>query len=274
MPELPEVETIRRNILSCVGQSFCRVIFRRDDILKRRDFEPEQLEGAVCRAIVRRGKYLRFLFDDERQMTVHLGMSGRLWRSTDEEEQNLRHVHLILALENGEFLLFYDPRRFGGVWLTVGTPMEIQRLGIEPLDVDFNETMQALWEKLRRRTAAVKETILNQRLIAGLGNIYADESLFRAQIHPLRPTNSLTREEWRQLGHCMKDVLEASLQNKGTTFRDYRDGLNRKGAFQDFLQVYGKAGKPCTQCGTALQTVRIAGRSSCFCPCCQQLPQE
>ena len=268
MPELPEVETIRRSLQTCEGQRLNQISFHRLDIIRQKDFEPGYLEGQACTELARRGKYLEFIFPENKYVTVHLGMSGRLWKSTDPAEQQIKHVHMTAVLDSGETLIFYDPRRFGGIWLTYGPILSVQRLGIEPLSSAFQT--ESWWEKAQKRKASIKQVLLDQRFIAGLGNIYADESLFAAGIHPQREARSLTVQEWKILQQKIVEVLQASLSLKGTTFRDYRDGLNQKGAFQNFLKVYGKSGTPCPHCGTNLEMVRIAQRSSCFCPVCQK----
>ncbi len=268
MPELPEIETIRRSLADCVGQRFLKFSFFREDIIREKTFDPQKLEGNSCVAIERRGKYLEFVFPNNRYLTIHLGMSGRLWKSHDSNEQQIKHVHMVAVLENKETLIFYDPRRFGGLWFTEGRTENVQKLGIEPFDVQFQA--EFLWEKARKRNISIKQMLLDQTFIAGLGNIYADESLFAAGIHPSRAARTLTVAEWRILQQKIVEVLQASLALKGTTFRDYRDGLNQKGAFQAFLKVYGKGGEPCPNCGTPLERIRIAQRSSCYCPLCQK----
>jgi formamidopyrimidine-DNA glycosylase len=266
MPELPEVETIRRSILTVSGARVERIRVLRPDIVRAQAFPPEHLNGKKWESIRRRGKFLSFVFSPRRVMTLHLGMSGRLYAAAAVPQE--KHVHMVVALAGGPMLIFQDPRRFGGVWFTRGPADCVGRLGVEPLEADFTEAYLA--QALGGRKTAVKNTLLDQRVIAGLGNIYADEALFAAGILPFRPGRELAPAEIARLREAVAEVLTGSIAARGTTFRDYRDGFNRSGAYQRQLKVYGRAGQACFRCGEAIRRIPIGGRSSHYCPACQR----
>jgi formamidopyrimidine-DNA glycosylase len=266
MPELPEVETIRRSMLSLQGVCVGGIQIERADIIREQAFAPELLIGQAWQAVERRGKFLSFIFAADRVMTVHLGMSGRFYIASALPEE--KHIHLVIRLEDGSLLIYQDPRRFGGIWFTSGPSGNVAALGVEPLEAAFSAAY--LRQTLKGRKAAVKNLLLNQRLIAGLGNIYADEALFAAGILPDRPGGDLKAAEIRRLRQAIVQVLTDSITARGTTFRDYRDGWNQAGSFQQQLKVYGRDGKPCALCGTVIQMVRIGGRSSHYCTGCQR----
>jgi formamidopyrimidine-DNA glycosylase len=266
VPELPEVETIRRSLLSLKPSPIKTLHFNRRDIIREQDFAPELLEGETWRDIKRRGKFLSFIFAKTRIMTVHLGMSGRFYSSPALPEE--KHIHLVLTREDGGLLVFQDPRRFGGLWFTEGDNRAVARLGAEPLEAEFTE--EYLVKILSRRQTSIKNTLLNQNLLAGLGNIYVDEALFAAGISPRRTGASLTLEEIARLHAAIIQVLTAGIEARGTTFRDYRDGLNQRGGYQHQLKVYGRGGQACLDCGTAIESLRIGGRGTHYCPNCQR----
>lgn len=266
VPELPEVETICRSIKACEGGRIKNVHFNRSDIIREKTYCPEELCGKILTEVSRRGKYLILWFEGN-QLIVHLGMSGRFYRSSDTSELALKHVHFYIETEKGEYLIYYDPRRFGGLWFTTIFPKAIQKLGIEPLGKNF--TASILGEKAKNSKKAIKSLLLDQTFIAGLGNIYADETLYQAGIRPDRQAMYISESEWEKITSVIPKILKESIKANGTTFRDYRDGLNNMGAFQNHLNVYGRAGKPCMRCSTILKCVRISGRSSTYCPNCQ-----
>jgi formamidopyrimidine-DNA glycosylase len=286
MPELPEVETVRRSLAPFLTGATVIAALRgehpEDILLDPWPVFLRRLRGRTIVSLDRRGKYLAFRCDDETRLLCHLGMTGEL-RLSHPAVPPGRHCHLALVLRAARalppalvdhrqrFLLRYlDVRRFGRVGLLdpAGWEALSARLGPEPLDPAL--TAYHLWERLRTRRSPVKAALLDQSLLAGIGNIYADEALFRAGIHPPRRAASLTLEEVERLHEALRAVLTEAIASAGTTIRDYRDGQGRSGSFQFRLQVYGKQpGTPCPRCGTPLARLRISGRSSTFCPRCQ-----
>lgn len=278
MPELPEVETVRRSLLPAVcGRSIAYVEIRTQGVWLGSDVD---LEGWLIRDVTRRGKYLLFHLSRSAQsalMIVHLRMTGRLLlQSCDVQPQKHTHIRIKLSRADDrtdcpEWVSFVDPRRFGRIWFLTGEnpemPEGMTRLGPEPISVDFNADL--LLERTAKRQASLKAVLLDQTVVAGLGNIYADESLFAAGLFPARPGCSLSGPEAGRLRIAIVDVLERAIECNGTTLRDYADGWNRKGRFQDCLMVYGRAGEPCRVCGTTIRRMKLAGRSTCWCPFCQ-----
>lgn len=268
MPELPEVETIVRSLQANVGASINNIEIRREDILRLQEFPAQELCGKTIKNIRRRGKYFIFELDYNLNLIFHLGMSGRFYMLTTGEEPVEKHVHVIISLNNGINLVYQDPRRFGGVWLVRDRERFFSHMGREPLSSGF--TAAYLEDILKHRKAPVKNLLLNQNLISGIGNIYADESLFVAGIRPDRRAASLSRQEIKKLHRSIRKVLRQGIELRGTTFRDYRDAFNESGGFQNYLKVYGRHNQPCTQCGRLIKRIRIGGRSTHFCANCQQ----
>lgn len=268
MPELPEVETIRTAMEVVLGSKVIKAEIFRADIIRRQDYNPQELYGQAVEKVSRRGKFLIFLFSKKNILLVHLGMSGRFYLLPSSEKAEDKHVHFILYLDNGYKLVYQDTRRFGGIWFIFDPDLVLSKMGAEPLDKDF--TAEYLTNICRHRKVAIKTLLLNQNLIAGLGNIYADESLYRAEINPERSAGSLEDMELKALHESIIKVLQNSIAQRGTTFRDYRDGLKKKGNFQNYLQVYGREETPCKKCGALIKKIRLGGRSSHFCPSCQK----
>jgi formamidopyrimidine-DNA glycosylase len=264
MPELPEVETVVRTLRP-------RIMGRRVDgvrLLRRDIVEPVEadlallLAGRTIAKLNRRGKKIVFQLDDGNRFVIHLGMTGRL---TIQAAQSVHpvHTHLLIAVGREE-IRFTDPRRFGGVfWL--GTESEEIGLGPEPLTMRARE----LAERLSKTKRAIKTALLDQSLIAGIGNIYADEALFTAGIHPRIRADKLTAEQVTALSRAIKTVLRRALRHRGSTLRDYRDANGEAGGFQKLHRVYDRAGEPCMVCGTPIKRIVMGGRSSHFCPKCQ-----
>lgn len=267
MPELPEIETIRRNMLEHKGRRIIQAELRREDILRARDYEAAWLAGQSLRDFRRRGKFLIAELDDTRRLVFHLGMSGRFYALDAAAEQDLPHVHFVLYLESDYKLLYQDPRRFGGIWFCQDEAALFAKMGPEPLEDGF--TPDYLAAVLARHRTPVKNVLLNQRLIAGLGNIYVDEALFASGVRPQRPAAALSAEEIGRLHRAIRQVLQKGIAMRGTSFRDYRDGFNRPGDFQNYLQVYSKGGEPCPHCGAPLQKTTLGGRGTVFCLNCQ-----
>ena len=268
MPELPEIETIRLSLLSNVGARIKNIEVQRSDIIRQTDFPSQELHNQTIMEIKRRGKYLALGLENGLYLVVHLGMSGRFYMQAEPELITAPHVHLIVHLDNGIKLIYEDARRFGGVWLCHSTESLFARMGIEPLSRQF--TLEYLASIAHNRKVAIKTLLLNQNLIAGIGNIYADEALFTAGIKGQRPAGSLDTDELKRLRQAIIKVLRQSIKARGTTFRDFRDGFNRSGNFQNSLQVYGKADQTCPRCGGNISKEIIGGRSSHYCPHCQK----
>lgn len=265
MPELPEVETVRRTLIDLTGHVISDYVLYTPTILKREDFSLEEIKDRKLISLRRRGKFLIFDLGAQRLMIIHLGMSGRLYRSKAERDKE-KHLHFAFTINNVE-VRYVDPRRFGGIRLVTDEAGFFARMGPEPLDA---EVLEGFCEKLGKRKSAIKGALLDQGVVAGLGNIYADEVLFAAGIDPRRPCNSLNAEELVSLQREIPRVLAESIEKRGTTFRDYRDGDNKPGEFAASLAVYGKKGELCPRCGTAIECTRLAGRSTHFCPQCQK----
>jgi len=270
MPELPEVETLRRGLAGAVlGRRIAAVMVR-----ERRLRRP--LERSFARALLgrridgvrRRAKYLLFDLDDGSVWLVHLGMSGTLSVRPAELPSGI-HTHVIVTLDDGRTLRFQDPRRFG--LMRVGPAdrlVELAALGVEPLDAGFSPAF--LHETARRRRRAVKGLLMDQRIVAGLGNIYANEILFAAGIRPGRCTSRLSRVEAARIVRATGAVLGEALASRGSSISDYRDERGEPGAFQDRFRVYERAGQACVRCGSVIRRRVIVGRSSFFCPRCQR----
>jgi len=268
MPELPEVETVVRTLRpKLVGGRIASVQLSRDDIVEPRGFEfGWNTVGRRIGSVDRRGKKIVFTLDDGNRFYVHLGMSGRLTLAPHGAPL-LPHTHLIFDMGKraiGE-LRFIDPRRFGGVWWLGRDLPTDERMGPEPLTLRPAQ----LARQLSRTSRAIKTALLDQALIAGIGNIYADEALFAARIHPERPANTLNPAEISRLNRSIKAVLNRAINHRGSTLRDYRDGNGDSGAFQKLHRVYARAGQPCSVCDTPLARIVLGGRSTHFCPSCQ-----
>jgi formamidopyrimidine-DNA glycosylase len=274
MPELPEVETIRRNLAPHVeGRTLERL-----EVLDARWCRPlpgeeiaAALEGRVVERLDRVGKYLIWAMEDDVHLFVHLRMTGTLLVDPPEVS---KHTRVRFGLGDRE-VLFVDPRRFGTGELALGTEERdaflAARLGIEPLDAAF--TPDHLVGLARNCRAPVKAFLLDQKRIAGVGNIYADEALFRARIHPLRRTNTLTRRQLTVLHATVIDSLHAGIESKGATIDDFRDPYGVQGSFQDQFLIHLREGLPCVNCGRAVTKLRAAGRGTYVCTRCQPVPR-
>ena len=275
MPELPEVETTRRGLAPHVeGRQVMAVTLRRPDL--RWPIPPEVsalLPGQRIEAVRRRAKYL--LFDTAAgSALLHLGMSGSL-RVLPAETPVGAHDHVDLALdgagrERGRVLRFTDPRRFGhGHLLGPGEldPYLDSRIGVEPLGDEL--TAELIGRVAEGRTVPLKSFLLDQKGIAGIGNIYADEALHRAELHPLSPAGSMRPEHWEALREGIVDALEEGLRNGGASIDDYRDSRGQEGSMQDEFLVHTRAGEECPRCGERINRIVVGGRSTYFCPGCQ-----
>jgi formamidopyrimidine-DNA glycosylase len=272
MPELPEVETVRTRLEPVLtGRRFEHVEIHDPRLV--RPYEPAEvaaeLEGERVAAVERRGKYLIFRFESGRVLLIHLRMTGSL-RHTSGDLPEDPHRRAVVRLDNGSDVAYRDVRRFG-TWLLL-EPGELEpylgtRVGEEPLDALF--TAARLGERLARRRAPIKSALLDQRTLAGLGNIYVDEALWRAKVHPLRAAESLDRNELRRLHKAVRAALEAGIARQGSTLRDYALPDGDSGSMQHEFKVYGREGEPCDRCGTPISKTRVAGRGTWFCSTCQ-----
>jgi formamidopyrimidine-DNA glycosylase len=280
MPELPEVETIRLQLAPALeGRRLERV-----EVLDARWCEPaapEEVEDALIgrrvERVGRRGKYLVLELEDDVHLVMHLRMTGNLLLvSAEEDVPDRPHLRVRFTLDSGERLLFTDVRRFGtGVVLLGSAARDAYfdaRLGVEPLGPDF--TPEALRALARGRRAPVKAFLLSQERIAGVGNIYADEALWRARIHPLRPVGTLKRAQIEALRDAVVETLEDGIDARGATIDDYRQADGARGSFQDRFDVYGREGEPCPRCGTPIRKLRVAGRGTYVCEHDQPRPRK
>lgn len=270
MPELPEVEVSRMGISPhLVGNTIHSFTFRTPKLRWAIPSQLKQLEGQVIRHIHRRAKYL-LIETDTGNAIIHLGMSGSL-RILDGDFPPSKHDHVDLKLTNGTILRYNDPRRFGA-WLFSEPNTEhpvLSTMGPEPFSETFSASYMA--DKAHNKRVAVKQFIMDNKVVVGVGNIYANESLFKAHIHPLTPTNLVTLEQWQRLVPLIKQTLATAIEQGGTTLKDFAQADGKPGYFAQELQVYGKKGQPCPQCDTAIQEVKIGQRNSFFCANCQPL---
>ena len=276
VPELPEVETTRSRLAPLVAGR--RIVTAEIlDPLLTRPAPPEALASALSGDRIldvrRRGKYLVFGLESGRHLLVHLGMTGSVQHHADGRPPADAHRRATLTLDDEAEMTYRDVRRFGR-WLLL-EPGELEghwrgRLGREPLERGF--TARELARALAGRKAPVKAALLDQRAVAGIGNIYADEALWRARVHPRRSAGSLGNEELRALRKGIAEALRVGLARHGATLRDYRGADGARGRMQTELRVYGREGEPCLRCGTPIEKTRTAGRGTWYCPACQRLP--
>jgi formamidopyrimidine-DNA glycosylase len=287
MPELPEVETVCRQldpelagrrieVLEVVDARWCKPM------------APDKLEAAVKGATIvglgRRGKYLLLALDGERTLVMHLRMTGNLILVEDEHkldpsegrrlyknERSLseRHLRARFKLDDGREVWFIDPRRFGEAFLIDDANLDTRfvKLGVEPFSEAF--TPEALGQMATNRTAPLKSFLLDQSGVAGVGNIYADEALFRARLHPLSPAGSMKAEHLEVLRDAIIAALEAGIDGGGASIDDYRDGRGEKGTMQNEFLVHTREGEPCPRCGSTIIRIVVSGRSTYYCPSCQ-----
>jgi formamidopyrimidine-DNA glycosylase len=269
MPELPEVETIARGLHKLVrGRCILTADLVTPSVLRKGN--PDTLPGKAITQVSRRAKLLLVHLDAGHCLIFHLKMTGRVWIASPGQERP-KHTHLVLGLEGADRLVFEDTRRFG--FFGIFGPTELpdwnfyKTLGPEPLETSPEE----LAARLGARRAGVKGLLLNQTVLAGIGNIYADESLFAARIHPASQAASIPEARRVHLFSELRRILLEAIEAGGSTISDYRNAYGKSGIFQDSFQVYGKKGQPCPACGNALQAAQIAGRTSTHCPRCQRL---
>ena len=274
MPELPEVETIRRGLSRrAVGRPIRRVEVR--EVRLRTPLDAAALEGSLVgrriASVGRRSKYLLFQLDDGQTLVIHLGMTGGIVLEPARVPP-APHTHVILELDGGDQLRFADPRRFGMLFVlphaeALATDARLANLGPEPLSADFD--LGYLAQRARRVRKPVKNFLLDPSVVAGVGNIYACETLYRAGIHPRTPAGRLRLPRLQRLRRSLVVVLGEAVRAGGTTLQDYRDAAGRRGAYQFRLRVYGREGQRCRKCHHPVRRVVQAGRSTFYCPGCQ-----
>uniref|UniRef100_A0A7V4E2U0 Formamidopyrimidine-DNA glycosylase n=1 Tax=candidate division WOR-3 bacterium TaxID=2052148 RepID=A0A7V4E2U0_UNCW3 len=274
MPELPEVETIKNELLPfLINKRFIGVKLENKKIIgypKPISFL-EKVIGKKILNIERRGKYLLFKLSKSYYLTFHLKLSGRLiYRENLKNE--VKYSRIKFLLDKG-ILIFAEPRLLGRVYLYLDNKLpkvllSLKKLGKEPLMPDFN--FHYLKEKIKNRRAFIKSLLLNQQIACGVGNIYSDEALFCAQIHPKRRSFSLTDEEIKRLVKCLKKIIRLAIKKKGTSISDYLRPNGQEGSFQNYLKVFKKDGEICVRCGEKIVRIKINNRSSYFCPNCQK----
>lgn len=271
MPELPEVETVRRTLTPrLIGRRVVRTRVFRAEVVRGGGGSAALGRGERVDTVLRRGKQLAIVFESGALVLVHLGMSGQLFvLAAGARPPRTDHLHVRWTLDDGSAVCFRDPRRFGGVWAYPS----IDRLIAERWDALGPDAIRITARHLRECAGAsrraIKACLLDQGLLAGVGNIYADEALFLARLHPEQPANTLEPERWRGVASAVRRVLREGIEAGGSSLRDYVDADLGRGSHQTRHRVYGRAGAPCTRCGSVLRAIQVAQRTSTFCPTCQ-----
>ncbi len=263
MPELPEVETVARSLAPhLTGRRIISAEFTQKRVLRGDpDETARKLAGRTIQGVRRYGKFILLELDNGGYFIVHLGMTGKLLLDGEVD----KHTHAILNLDRG-VLLYRDARQFGRLEWSATIPERIEKLGPDPLLVDLEEFTASL----RRRKMRMKALLLNQGFLRGMGNIYADEALFRAGIHPLALASRLRAERVRKLRDSIREVLAEAIEKRGSSVSDYVDAAGRKGSFQLLHRVYRRTGQPCTVCGKPVKRILVTQRGTHFCPNCQK----
>ena len=261
MPELPEVETVVRSVAAhLAGRRIVSTTFTSRFVTPgNRAKLTQRLAGRRIESVTRRGKFILIALD-QGTLTVHLGMTGKLLVEGEAGE----HTHGVFHLDEGR-LLYHDPRQFGRIEWSLGPPPRVARLGPEPLEIGSEEFRARLKRKTR-----MKALLLNQTFLAGLGNIYADESLFAAGIHPLTAASKLTAARAQKLYNAIRGILTHAIQLGGSSISDYVNGRGERGWFQMEHRVYGREGEPCANCGRPIRKILVAQRGTHYCPHCQK----
>lgn len=272
MPELPEVETVSRSLQrEIAGRTIVSVRainWARTIATHSPEMFSEAMHNRLVDRVERRAKYVLIRLDNDETLAVHLRMTGQMLVVMPDVPDD-KHTHIILTLDDGRELRFHDTRKFGR-WslLNADGLRELEaKLGAEPLETSFERDQFAAM--LQRRATKIKPLLLDQRLVAGLGNIYVDEALWLAQIHPERAANSLSDDEITRLHAAIVEVLRLGVERRGTTLVNYRDANGESGENQRYLQAYGRTGEPCPRCGTPLERIIVGQRSTHICPQCQ-----
>ncbi|MDO5356062.1 MAG: bifunctional DNA-formamidopyrimidine glycosylase/DNA-(apurinic or apyrimidinic site) lyase [Conchiformibius sp.] len=272
MPELPEVETTLRGISPHISnQTVARVLIRQPRLRwPVPDDLSDTLQGQTVRQCRRRAKYLLIQFDSG-LLIIHLGMSGSLRVFRDTAPDAGKHDHVDIVFTDGTLLRYHDPRRFGAVLWFAGAPEHhplLAKLGVEPLEDNF--TAEYLFHALQKQSRPIKTALMDNALVVGVGNIYANESLFQAAVLPDRPAKSLSLDECTRLTAAVKTILARAIATGGSTLRDFVDSEGKSGYFQQEYKVYGRSGESCLQCGAPIEKTIIGQRGTFFCRVCQQ----
>lgn len=272
MPELPEVETVRRGLEKLIlGKKISNIDIRYPKMIKTDlDQFQKELPGQVVKSMGRRGKYLLFYLTDK-VLISHLRMEGKYFYYPDQVPER-KHAHVLIHFEDGGTLVYEDVRKFGTMELLVPELLDAyfvsKKLGPEPTEQDFD--LEIFRGALKKSKKPIKSHLLNQTLVAGLGNIYVDEVLWRAKVHPSRISNSLSVQEARKVHDQTIEVLGQAVEKGGSTIRTYTNAFGEDGTMQDFHQVYDKTGEACSRCGSIIEKIQLGGRGTHFCPKCQR----
>jgi len=279
MPELPEVETVARGLQREVaGRRILSITIGKSDFIDNAAEIERELPGRIIREVRRYGKFLLLRLtaaeqagqqDDQSALLVHLGMTGMLWPRPVSEPQ-LKHTHVVMLLDDGRELRFIDARRFGRIAYLAKEVLqkELLRFGADPLEVGLQEFLKRM-----DRRARVKALLLDQRVLRGVGNIHADESLWKAKIHPAHLGARLSPAQMKELYRALQDILKKAIVLRGSSISDFLDADGQPGEYQRHHRVYGREGKSCARCKSLIRRVIVAGRSSYFCPNCQKVPR-
>jgi formamidopyrimidine-DNA glycosylase len=282
MPELPEVETVARGLRrEIVGRKVLSVTLGKTDFIDNPGELEKHLPGRTIESVERYGKFMLIRFApsddpasaqdaDEAALLVHLGMTGML-RPRPVSEPHEKHTHVVMPLDDGRELRYVDPRRFGRIAYLSGEILrkELLRFGADPLETKLVE----FTENIRQRRARIKALLLNQSVLRGVGNIYADESLWKAKIHPAALGSRLKPAQLKLLYVSLQNILRKAIAHRGSSISDFLDAEGSPGEYQQHHRVYGREGKPCSRCKTLIRRIIVAGRSSYFCPYCQKAPR-
>ena len=281
MPELPEVTTIVRGLKEkVIGKKIIDVWCDHQKLVQSLKFRVQSVEGARIMSVDRRAKYIIIELDNNLAMVIHLRMTGHLlYRPLDKSKYSEalhdprnQFVHFKLRLDNEHELAFSDLRKFGTVEIMpipeIKSYFEAKKIGPEPLGKSFS--YEQFQKQLKGQRRMIKQVLMDQTVIAGIGNIYADEILFEAGIHPKRKINQLSEEELKKIYQAIRKILEKAVELRGTSVSDFRDVLGGKGGFEKTLKVYRQTGKPCPKCGTKIKRIVVGQRSAHYCPRCQK----
>jgi formamidopyrimidine-DNA glycosylase len=271
LPELPEVETLKNDLHEKIrGKRIVEVTIRSGRVIRRNPSRESLKRSLLKKKIIglkRRGKALLLFLDSGEVLVIRLGMTGQITLSHVPGWRADKHTHFILTLDDGSRLQFKDVRQFGQVFVTPRKEVEESlQMGPEPLHDDFRLSHL---KQILNSPSRIKTLLMDQKKIAGIGNIYSDEILFAARINPLRPARLLSTGEIKKLYHSIRQVLKEGIKRRGTTIRDFRDGFGRQGSYQHDLRVYQRKGQACLVCKTPIERMMLSGRSCHFCPCCQ-----
>ncbi len=271
MPELPEIETIRRGLIQTQGQKIQKILRSDKKMRINSNLDLSALEDKKINSIARRARYLIINFDKNYSLIIHLGMSGRLVIKDSSTYQIQKHDHFISYLDNGKCLVLNDPRRFGFVDLIYSSEIKnyktLSYLGCEPLSDEFNPDY--LLQKLKNKSTNIKTTMMDNKIVVGVGNIYINESLFNSRISPLRSAKSLKKSEIKKLVFAIKKILTKAIEQGGSSINDYVDSAGNLGNFQNNFLVYGRNQAKCSACSDNIIKITQNGRSSFYCQSCQ-----